>query len=970
MFHLVHLFFLILLCIIGRMKGDYLIIRGAKTHNLKNISLKVPKNKLVVFTGVSGSGKSSLVFDTIYSEGQRRYVESLSSYARQFLGVMDKPDVDSIEGISPAIAIDQKTVSKNPRSTVGTITEIYDYLRLLFAHTGLPHCPHCNLIIASQSASEISAKIRSLKGDFSILAPVVARKKGEHKAIFEEIASSGFVRVRVDKHIMGIDSAGAINLDPQKYHSIEVVVDRLTADKDLDKIRLSDSIETALKIGKGVLIVLFASAQANSDKEPEELVFSEEFACHNCNFSMREVEPRVFSFNSPYGACISCSGLGTQMEVDRELVAPNKNLSLAEGAIKPWMTASHRVGRQGWYWLILNRMADKYGFSLDIPIKNLAPEHFDLILYGDEELEGVIPNLERRYKETDSDWTRAEIEKYMNIRTCPECEGRRLKPAVLGVKIAGLNINDVVEMDIDNVHEFFTKLLKDKNTLTKSQHEIASPILKEVLTRLEFLQKVGLNYLTLSRGSATLSGGEGQRIRLATQLGSHLSGVFYILDEPSVGLHARDQQRLIETMKELRNLGNSVFVVEHDPLTIKQADWVIDIGPGAGKYGGSVTFEGTPALLRRSKSLTGQYLSGKKQVNGKGASLIQHKAIKGKKHEAPPHSKSIKYLTIRGASHNNLKNIDVKIPLGKLVCVSGVSGSGKSSLINDILAKYLLREFHGAHTIAGEHKKIEGLSYLNKAIIIDQSPIGRTPRSNPATYTGVFAHIRDLFAYTPEARARAYGPGRFSFNVKGGRCEHCQGGGSTKIEMFFLPDVYVECDACHGKRYNNEALEVLYKGKSISDVLEMTVNDAYDFFKDIPQIEAGLITLRNVGLGYVELGQPAPSLSGGEAQRIKLATELARRDTGRTLYILDEPTTGLHFDDVNNLLAVLKDLVARGNSVLVIEHNMDVLLNADWIIDLGPEGGDKGGLLVAEGTPHQVSKVAKSYTGETLKALL
>jgi len=936
-------------------KQDKLVIKGAKTHNLKNVSLSVPKNKLVVFTGVSGSGKSSLVFDTIYSEGQRRYVESLSSYARQFLGVMDKPDVESIEGISPAIAIDQKTVSKNPRSTVGTITEIYDYLRLLFAHAGVPYCPQGHGLIESQSASQIADRIKTLRGEVMLLAPVVSARKGEHRAVLEEIASGGYLRARVDGHLMTLEEALGMDFDPKKKHTIEVVVDRMEIDNEVDKIRLSDSIETALKIGKGLLLIL---TPGKKEGKFVETIYSEKLACHVCGFSMREVEPRTFSFNSPYGACQKCSGLGTQMEVEPELVLPNMDLSLAEGAVKPWMTASHRVGRQGWYWLTLRRIAEKHGFSVNTALKKLKAEQIDALLYGDDEIEGVVPNLERRYKETESDWTRAEIEKYMTIKDCPECLGKRLKPEALSVKVAEKNIHEVVSTSIADAVTFFDTLAKGE-MLTRAQKEITRPILKEIIARLGFLDKVGLDYLTLGRQSATLSGGEGQRIRLATQLGSQLSGVFYILDEPSVGLHSRDQERLISTMKELRDLGNSVLVVEHDELTIAEADWVIDIGPGAGKYGGEVLFEGTPKALLKSATLTGQYLSGKKKVDGEIA-----KKLKIQKAEK---SKVQKYITVKGATEHNLKNVDVAIPLNKFVVVSGVSGSGKSSLVNDILAKHLQRELHGAHMIPGAHKKIEGIRNINKAIVIDQAPIGRTPRSNPATYTGVFSHIRELFAATQEAKARGYGAGRFSFNVKGGRCEACGGGGVTKIEMFFLPDVYVECDVCEGKRYNKEALEILYKEKNIADVLAMTVDEAHEFFKAIPQIEMRLDVLHKVGMGYIHLGQPAPSLSGGEAQRVKLATELARRDTGNTLYILDEPTTGLHFDDVNNLLAVLKGLVERGNSVLVIEHNMDMIRNADWVIDLGPEGGEGGGFIVAEGTPAQVARVKKSYTGQFLK---
>ena len=940
------------------MAKNNLEIKGAKTHNLKNISLKVPKDKMVVFTGVSGSGKSSLVFDTIYSEGQRRYVESLSSYARQFLGVMDKAEVDSIEGISPAIAIDQKSVSKNPRSTVGTITEIYDYLRLLFAHTGKPYCPDCNILIESTSPQEISRTLQKLKGEIVIFAPLVSGRKGEHRGVLEEVSSAGFLRARVDGTTMTIAEALDKELDPKKAHSIDVLVDKMKMGSDVDKIRLLDSIETALKVGKGTMLAL-----DNKNGKSEEHIYSEKFACHNCGFSMREIEPRTFSFNSPYGACKNCSGLGTTMEVDPEFVMPNKKLTLEEGAVFPWMTASHRVGRQGWYWMILKDMAEKYNFSMDTPVKDLSKEAVDIILYGDEDLEGVIPNLQRRYKETSSEYTRAEIEKYMNIKECPECDGQRLRPEALAVKIADENIHGVVIKNIDEARDFIKELQEGKE-FSASDKKIAKPILKEIFDRLSFLDKVGLPYLTLARQAGTLSGGEAQRIRLATQLGSQLSGVFYILDEPSIGLHARDQARLINTMKELRDLGNSVLVVEHDPLTMQAADYIIDIGPGAGKHGGKVIFKGTPAQLKKAKTLTAEYLYGKKNVDGKWENkklnLKHPKPAKKKK------DKKQKYLTVKGAKHNNLKNIDVKVPLGKLTCVSGVSGSGKSSLVNDILAKALKRHYHDAHTIPGEHKSIQGLSYLDKAIVIDQSPIGRTPRSNPATYTNVFNYVRDLFSQTQEARSRGYKPGRFSFNVKGGRCANCKGGGVTKIEMFFLPDVYVECEQCHGKRYNKEVLEINYKGRNIADVLEMTVEEAYEFFKNIPQIEKRLAVLIQVGLGYIQLGQPAPSLSGGEAQRVKLATELARRSTGKTLYILDEPTTGLHPDDVNKLLSVLNGLVGQGNSVLVIEHNLDVIKNADWIIDLGPEGGDGGGEIVTEGTPKQVARVKKSHTGQFL----
>src|SRR3989338_1967516 len=944
-------------------KQQDLIIRGAKTHNLKNVSLSIPKNKLVVFTGVSGSGKSSLVFDTIYSEGQRRYVESLSSYARQFLGIMDKPDVDAIEGISPAIAIDQRSVSKNPRSIVGTVTEIYDYLRLLFAHTGVPYCPNCNLKIESSSAQEILENIKKMNDEVVLLAPLIVGKKGEHKVILAEVELGGFLRVRLDGTIMTIDEALETELNPRKRHSIDVYIDKLSIDKDLDSIRLLDSLETALKIGNGTVFIL--NHQKQNDDYFEK-IFSDKLACHNCGFGIAQVESRTFSFNSPYGACPDCSGLGTKMDVDSEFVIPNKNLTLSEGAIKPWMTASHRLGRQGWYWSVLQRLSNKYDISMSKPVKDIPQAKLGIILTGDDELEGVIPNLERRYKETDSDFTRNEIEKYMNIRDCPSCEGKKLKPEALAVKVGTISIHDVVTKGIDSAQDFFTNFEKNI-VLQKNQAEIARPIVREIKNRLEFLQKVGLGYITLARQANTLSGGEAQRIRLATQLGSKLSGVFYILDEPSVGLHPRDQQRLVDTMKELRDLGNSVLVVEHDPLTIQAADYIVDIGPGAGKHGGKVLFKGTPAELKKIGTLTGDYLHGRKKIDGK-VENNKSQAITVKANKLATTNQ--KYLIIKGAKHNNLKDIDVKFPLGKLVCITGVSGSGKSSLINDTLAKALVREYHNAQSIPGEHKKIEGLSHLNKTILVDQSPIGRTPRSNPATYTGIFSAVRDIFTQTQDAKSRGWKAGRFSFNVKGGRCAKCRGGGVNRVEMFFMPDIYVECDVCSGKRYNSEVLEIKYRGKNISDVLHTTIEEAAEFFKNIPPIKDKLDVLVQVGLGYMELGQQAPSLSGGEAQRVKLATELSRRATGRTLYILDEPTTGLHSDDINKLLSVLKDLVAQGNSVFIIEHNLDIVLNADWIIDLGPEGGNGGGYVVASGTPRQVSKIKESYTGKYLKRLL
>ncbi|OGZ58030.1 MAG: excinuclease ABC subunit A [Candidatus Spechtbacteria bacterium RIFCSPHIGHO2_02_FULL_43_15b] len=953
--------------------GDFITIKGAKVHNLKNISLKIPKNKLVVITGLSGSGKSSLAFDTIFAEGQRRYVESLSAYARQFLGVMQKPDVDDISGISPAISIDQKNVSSNPRSTVGTVTEIYDYLRLLFARGGTPYCPNCDIEIKKQTISAIADELSKLKGEFLIFGPVIRGKKGEHRAVIQTAADHGFSRVRVDGNITGIDEALGLDLDPKKSHAIDIIVDRINGDEEIDRVRLVDSIEMAMRLGKGLIAVSKAetadftvaeNSKFGNSAHIRDLVFSENFACAKCGFSLPEIQPRTFSFNSPYGACQKCSGLGTETDVDADLVIPNKNLTISEGAVKPWMSASHKVGRQGYFWHLLREMSDKYEFSLDEPVRNLDKDKLKLVLYGDEELEGVVPSLIRRYKETDSDWTRAEIEKYMVIKPCSECAGRRLNKGALGVRFAGYNIHEIANMSISNLKSQISDLqLKSKDL------KIVEPITKEIKNRLQFLVDVGLHYLTLARSADTLSGGEAQRLRLATQIGSKLSGVIYILDEPSIGLHPRDQARLIKTLKDLRDLGNSVIVVEHDSQTILEADWLIDIGPGAGKKGGEVVFEGTSRELLHSDGLTGKYLSGRLKISksadfartSNGRQTEDAKQIQKRK------IKTVKHLTIKGACEHNLKNIDVKIPLGKLVCVTGVSGSGKSSLVNDILAKSLRRDFSGAHTIPGKHEKIEGLEFLDKALVIDQGPIGRTPRSNPATYTGAFNVIRDLFASTREAKARGYMPGRFSFNVKGGRCEQCEGQGVKKVEMFFLPDVYVECDECHGTRYTKEVLDIGYNGKNIAQILSMTVEESFKFFKNIPQLSNKLDVLNKVGLSYLELGQPAPSLSGGEAQRIKLASELSRKATGKTLYILDEPTTGLHFEDINNLLKVLFELVFQGNSVVVVEHNIDVVKNADWIIDLGPEGGDGGGYIIAEGTPKEIAQNKKSWTGRYLE---
>ena len=972
------------------MAQDFIKIRGARVHNLKNIDVDIPKGKLVVITGLSGSGKSSLAFDTLYAEGQRRYVESLSAYARQFLGVMQKPDVDSIEGISPAIAIDQRKGAHNPRSTVGTITEIYDYLRLLFARIGVPHCPNCGREVKRQSVSSIADQVQKLpaKDEIAILGPVIREKKGEHRGVLEEIQRSGFVRARIDGIVERVEEALEKELDRKKKHSIEVLVDRLTIDKDLDRPRLIDSLETALKLGKGLVIVRAQSptidnsqltiskknrrqkSTVNSQKSGEDLVFSERFACEQCSISLPEIEPRMFSFNSPFGACPACQGLGEKLEVDPKLVIPNPRLSLAEGAIFPWAHASHKIGRQGFFWWKLEDLAKERKFSLNTPVEELSPKVISLVLQGDrgfaarrsgraspasEEArwEGVIPWLERRYHETDSEYAREEIEQYMIERLCEMCQGKRLKPEVVAVTVGAKSIHGVVNLQLNRVKEFFGKL-----SLKEHEKKIASPIVKEIVNRLQFLIDVGLEYLTLARKAATLSGGEEQRIRLATQIGSKLTGVLYILDEPSVGLHARDQHRLIATLQQLRSLGNTIVVVEHDPQTIRSADWVVDIGPGAGKHGGRVTFTGTPKQLLKSRTLTGDYLAGRRtvQISKVGSDPTRVSRVR-------PYSQ----LIVQGATHNNLKNIDVAIPLERMVCVTGVSGSGKSSLVSDIVAKALLQKFYRAKEEPGEHKAILGTEHLNKVALVDQSPIGRTPRSNPATYTGSFSVIRDLFALCKEARVRGYKPGRFSFNVKGGRCESCEGQGLKKIEMYFVPDVYVECEECQGQRYMKEVLEVEYRGKNIAQVLAMTVEEALAFFRNIPALTAKLKTLNDVGLSYVELGQPAPSLSGGEAQRVKLATELAKKATGKTLYILDEPTTGLHFDDVKKLLQVLGELTDKGNTVLIIEHNLDVVRNSDWIIDLGPEGGEKGGKLVAEGTPRDVAKIKKSYTGQYLR---
>ncbi|MFW0837476.1 MAG: excinuclease ABC subunit UvrA [Candidatus Komeilibacteria bacterium] len=951
------------------LSANHIVVRGARVHNLKNIDVEIPRDKLVVITGLSGSGKSSLAFDTIYAEGQRRYVESLSAYARQFLGLMDKPDVDQIEGLSPAISIDQRTASHNPRSTVGTVTEVYDYLRLLYARIGKPHCPSCGDPVQQQTIPQILEQINKLPSGTAILllAPIIRDQKGEHRNVVQEVERAGYARMRIDGIMQTTAEAAELNLEKNKKHNIEMVVDRINVEAK-QRDRLADSVEKALDLGDGLLIV------HDSDQE-EDVVFSQHFACPKCNVNLPPIEPRNFSFNSPHGACSACTGLGTKLEVDPELIIPNKRLTLAQGAIRPW---SRTTANQTWYFKILEAATKAHKFSVNTPVNKLTKKQLEIVLYGTGDkkysvpangerlaggwqttFEGVIPNLERRYRETDSDYIRSEIEKYMRVYPCPVCEGKRLRPESLSVTVAGLNIIEVTRKTISQAVNFFNELGNVKSSsamqLTEREQTIARQILKEIRTRLQFLQNVGLNYLTLDRNASTLSGGEAQRIRLATQIGSSLVGVIYILDEPSIGLHARDNQKLIETLQELRDLGNSVLVVEHDEETMLSADYIIDIGPGAGHLGGELVAAGTPAQVKQNKnSLTGQYLSGKLQIEP------PKKYRKG----------SGKAIKIIGATEFNLKNIDVTIPLGKLVCITGVSGSGKSTLMQEILAKALSHHFHRAKDLPGAHKRIEGLESLDKVIAIDQSPIGRTPRSNPATYTGVFTYIRDLFTQLPEAKIRGYKAGRFSFNVKGGRCEACQGDGMVKIEMNFLPDVYVECEECHGKRFSPQTLEIHYKNKNIADVLAMSVDEAMAFFSNIPNIHQKLSTLHDVGLGYIKLGQSATTLSGGEAQRVKLATELSRRATGKTLYILDEPTTGLHFDDVKRLLIVLHRLVDKGNSVLVIEHNMDIIKSADWLIDLGPEGGDAGGEVVAAGTPQDVAKEKRSYTGKYLRALL
>ncbi|MBT9284278.1 MULTISPECIES: excinuclease ABC subunit UvrA [Bacillus] len=935
---------------------DRIEVKGARAHNLKNIDVTIPRDQLVVVTGLSGSGKSSLAFDTIYAEGQRRYVESLSAYARQFLGQMDKPDVDAIEGLSPAISIDQKTTSRNPRSTVGTVTEIYDYLRLLYARVGKPHCPEHGIEITSQTIEQMVDRILEYpeRTKLQVLAPIISGRKGAHVKVLDQIRKQGYVRVRIDGEMAELSED--IELEKNKKHSIEVVIDRIVV-KEGVAARLSDSLETALRLGEGRVMIDVIGQ--------EELMFSEHHACPLCGFSIGELEPRLFSFNSPFGACPTCDGLGLKLEVDPELVIPNPELSLKEHAIAPWTPISSQ-----YYPQLLQAVCRHYGIDMETPVKDLPKHRLDKVLYGsgneriyfkyendfgqvrenEIEFEGVLRNIERRYKETSSDYIREQMEQYMSQKSCPTCKGYRLKKEALAVLVNGRHIGTITELSVGDALEFFKNL-----TLSEKDMQIADLILREIVERLSFLDKVGLDYLTLSRAAGTLSGGEAQRIRLATQIGSRLSGVLYILDEPSIGLHQRDNDRLISALKNMRDLGNTLIVVEHDEDTMMAADYLIDIGPGAGIHGGRVISAGTPEeVMNDADSLTGRYLS--------GAQFIP----------MPPERRKPdgRFIEIKGASENNLKKANAKFPLGTFTAVTGVSGSGKSTLVNEILHKALAQKLHKAKAKPGSHKEIKGLDHLDKVIDIDQAPIGRTPRSNPATYTGVFDDIRDVFAQTNEAKVRGYKKGRFSFNVKGGRCEACRGDGIIKIEMHFLPDVYVPCEVCHGKRYNRETLEVTYKGKSISDVLDMTVEDALSFFENIPKIKRKLQTLADVGLGYVTLGQPATTLSGGEAQRVKLASELHKRSTGRTLYILDEPTTGLHVDDIARLLVVLQRLVDNGDTVLVIEHNLDIIKTADYIVDLGPEGGAGGGMIVASGTPEEVVEVKESYTGRYLKLVM
>lgn len=938
------------------LENNKIVIRGAKEHNLKNIDLELPRNKFIVITGLSGSGKSSLAFDTIYAEGQRRYVESLSSYARQFLGQMEKPDVEYIEGLSPSISIDQKTTSRNPRSTVGTVTEIYDYLRLLYARIGIPYCYKCGKEITSQTVDQMVDKIMELeeRTRIQILSPVVRGKKGEHKNILENIKKEGFIRVIVDGEMYEVTDD--INMEKNKKHDIEIVVDRIIV-KDGIEGRLADSLETALKLADGLVIVDVI--------DKERIMFSQKLACPDCGVAIEELSPRVFSFNSPFGACPNCNGIGYHKEVDKDLVIPNPELSINEGGIAPFNTANEST----YYYQIFKTLAEDHDFDMETPLKDAPKKFLDELLYGTKRtisfkfhshydglrnykgtFEGIIPNLERRYKETNSDYMKDRIDGYMTEIPCPKCKGNRLKDEILAVKVGGLNIAEFTHLSISKAIDFIENLELDER-----QQLIGHQVLKEIRERLSFLRDVGLDYLTLSRNAGTLSGGESQRIRLATQIGSSLVGVIYVLDEPSIGLHQRDNAKLLKTLRNLTVLGNTLIVVEHDEDTMYSADHIVDIGPGAGVHGGYIVAEGAIDEIKDNpKSITGQYLSGKKRIE-----------IPAKRTE--PNGN---WVEVIGAEENNLKKINVKFPLGVFTCVTGVSGSGKSTLVNEILYKSLAQKLNGAKIKPGKHKKIKGLEHLDKVIVIDQSPIGRTPRSNPATYTGVFDYIRDVFAMTPEAKMRGYEKGRFSFNVKGGRCEACRGDGILKVEMHFLPDVYVPCEVCKGKRYNRETLQVKYKGKTVSDVLNMTVEEALEFFENIPRIKRKLQTLYDVGLGYVKLGQSSTELSGGEAQRVKLATELSKRSTGKTIYILDEPTTGLHMADIHKLIKVLDQLVEGGNTVIVIEHNLDVIKTADYIIDLGPEGGDKGGTVVATGTPEEIAEVEESYTGQFLRKVL
>jgi excinuclease ABC subunit A len=943
------------------MSIDKLVVRGAREHNLKDVSIELPRDALIVFTGLSGSGKSSLAFDTIFAEGQRRYVESLSAYARQFLGQMDKPDVDFIEGLSPAVSIDQKSTNRNPRSTVGTITEVYDYFRLLFARAGRPHCPNCKKAVSRQSPQQIVDQILTMPATtkFQVLAPVIRERKGEFVDLFAELVTQGYSRARVDGEIITLTEPP--KLKKQEKHTIEVVIDRLTA-KAESKSRLTDSIETALKLGNGLVLLDFVDAKSGE----KEHTYSEHLACHDCNLSFEELEPRSFSFNSPFGACPECSGIGTKLEVDEDLIIPDDSISINEGAIAPWAG-----GQSSEYFLrLLEALATELKFSMDNPWKKLSVKAKEAIINGfDYEVhvkyknrygrvrnystgfEGVVPFIHRRHSETDSDYSRDKYEAYMRETPCPTCKGARLKPEVLAVTLGGKSIAEVCALSIDDCASFLKEV-----TLNKREAQIAERVMKEVHARLGFLLDVGLDYLSLDRPAATLSGGEAQRIRLATQIGSGLVGVLYVLDEPSIGLHQRDNRRLIDTLTRLRDLGNTLIVVEHDEETIRTADWIVDIGPGAGEHGGKVVVSGSyEELIASEESITGAYLSGRRSI------------------EIPSERRpfdSKRQLVIKGAKENNLKDIEVSIPLGLFVSVTGVSGSGKSTLVNDILYTTLANKLNGARLVPGRHRTVSGIDQLDKVVHVDQSPIGRTPRSNPATYTGVFDKVRALFAETTEAKVRGYQQGRFSFNVKGGRCENCSGDGTITIEMNFLPDVYVPCEVCHGARYNRETLEVHYKGKTIAQVLDMPIEIAHEFFESVPTIARYLKTLCDVGLGYVRLGQSAPTLSGGEAQRVKLATELQRRSTGRTIYVLDEPTTGLHFEDVNKLLGVLKRLVESGNTVIVIEHNLDVIKSSDWVIDMGPEGGFRGGTVVAEGTPEEVALVKASYTGQYLAEVL